>query len=181
MPIPTRILLTGFMGSGKTTVGRLLARHLNRPFCDLDHEIERQTGLTVPNIFAQHGEPHFRALELQALTTLLGKTEVVIALGGGAIETPAVRELLASTPDSATIYLEAPFNVLYERCQAQALNPRHAARPNLADPTTARTRHENRAPHYEAASTHRIAVAGINARETLEAILSKLGVAGTEL
>lgn len=174
MPLPPRIVLTGFMGSGKTTIGRLLARELKRTFCDLDLEIERRTGLSVPEIFAQHGEPYFRTLELKVLTALLREKNVVIALGGGAIETVTIRELLAATPGTAVLYLEASFDTLYARCLLQAQNPRATARPNLADPIAARTRHENRAPHYEAAATHRIDVTERNARETLEAILKDL-------
>lgn len=174
MALPSRIVLTGFMGSGKTTVGRLLARELDRPFYDLDHEIEQRSGLTVPAIFAQHGEPHFRALELEVLTLLLAEQNSVIALGGGAIETPAIREQLASTPGIATVYLEAPFDILYARCTVQAQNPRATARPNLADPAAARVRHENRAPHYEGAATHTVHVAERNARQTLEILLQQL-------
>lgn len=174
MSLPTRILMTGFMGSGKSTVGRLLARHLGWHFYDLDHEIERRSGLSVPEIFAQQGEPHFRELEVKMLTALLIAKNVVIALGGGAIETPAIRALVATAPSAATIYLEAPFDALYARCLLQAQNPRSTARPNLADPISARKRHENRAPHYEAAATHSIDVTERNARETLDAILKEL-------
>jgi shikimate kinase len=66
-----RVFLTGFMGSGKTTVGRLLAARLSLPFVDLDETIERRAGLAVREIFALHGEPVFRQLEHEALRSIL--------------------------------------------------------------------------------------------------------------
>jgi shikimate kinase len=78
-----RIFLTGFMGAGKTTVGRRLAELLGTRFVDLDQQIEERAGETVREIFARHGEPAFRRLELEALEAALGHDEVVVATGGG--------------------------------------------------------------------------------------------------
>ena len=108
-----RIVLTGFMGAGKTTVGRLLAARLGWEFLDLDASIESRTGLAVPSIFATHGEAHFRQLESQALASSLGRSNVVLALGGGAPESLTNRLLLEQTPATATIFLDAPFATLY--------------------------------------------------------------------
>src|ERR1700749_3713805 len=93
----SRIVLTGFMGSGKSTVGPLLAAELGWAFLDLDTEIERRTGLTVPQIFAEQGEAAFRKEETAALAAVLGRTRTVIALGGGAPETLGNRLLLEQT------------------------------------------------------------------------------------
>src|SRR3990172_8566269 len=87
------ICLTGFMGSGKTTVGRLLARQLGWPFHDLDSQIEEHSRLTIPQIFERFGEPKFREMEYERLARDLGqageqKRSVVIALGGGTIAQP---------------------------------------------------------------------------------------------
>ena len=83
------LFLSGFMATGKTSVGRLVAERTGRPFVDLDQRIESQLGKTVAQIFADHGETHFRSLERAALDALLSESETgqapVVALGGGAL------------------------------------------------------------------------------------------------
>jgi shikimate kinase len=78
-----RILLVGFMGSGKTLVGQALARRLGWAFRDFDHEIRSRVGLPIPEIFRQHGEAHFRDMEREVGAKLLREEEVVLASGGG--------------------------------------------------------------------------------------------------
>ncbi len=151
---PERIVLTGFMGSGKSTVGPLLAAQLGWTFIDLDSEIERRTGLTVAQIFAEKGEAAFRKEETAALATALGCTHAVIALGGGAPETLANRLLLEQTPATAVVYLAAPFATLAQRCavqdaqDAQAASPGTILRPNFADPIAAESSFAARQPLY---------------------------------
>ena len=77
------IVLSGFMGSGKTTVGRRLAAALDMQFVDMDLYIEKKTGMTVKEIFAEYGEPHFRALETETVKELAQSNHFVIATGGG--------------------------------------------------------------------------------------------------
>jgi shikimate kinase len=79
------IVLVGFMGAGKTTVGRLLAARLGVPFTDSDHVIEDRAGKPVRQIFADDGEAAFRALEHQVIADLLGGPDIVLAVGGGAV------------------------------------------------------------------------------------------------
>ncbi|MFX4273190.1 shikimate kinase [Propionibacteriaceae bacterium Y1685] len=99
---PQVIAIVGAPGAGKSTVGRLLAERLGVGFTDVDARIEQQTGRTIREIFADQGEPAFRALEEQATAEALAGTGVV-ALGGGAVLSPAVREQLA---DVTVVWLE---------------------------------------------------------------------------
>jgi shikimate kinase len=194
-----RLVLTGFMGAGKTTVGRLLAAQLNWEFLDLDAYIESRSGLSVPSIFAIHGEAHFRRLESTALASALGRNRLVLALGGGAPEVLTNRLLLEQTPATSTIFLDAPFPALFDRCMMQALNPAPAAnsavpasahspagsdpaasphpellRPLLADPATAEARFLIRQPIYRRLARLTLDTADLTPEETVAALLARL-------
>jgi shikimate kinase len=169
-----RIVLTGFMGSGKTTIGSLLAERLGWRFLDLDREIEARDGRTVPQIFSEQGEAHFRRLESATLASLLGQRHVVIALGGGAPEELGNRLLLEQTPNTAIVYLSASFDTLVARCTQQAAEPTSTARPNLADLTLAERRFHLRRPHYERIAAHTIETADLTLDQTANAILARL-------
>jgi shikimate kinase len=109
------VFLVGFMASGKTTVGRELARRLGWDFVDLDARIETREGQTVPEIFRERGEPGFRLAESSALHELLTEslpTGRVVALGGGAFIQERNRELLRQWP---TVFLDAPASELWQR------------------------------------------------------------------
>jgi shikimate kinase len=169
-----RIVLTGFMGSGKTTAGSLLAERLGWNFVDLDREIEARHGLSVPQIFADHGEAHFRHLESAALASLLGQRRLVLALGGGAPEELGNRLLLEQTPHTAVIYLSAGFDTLLARCSLQATDPSATARPNLADLNLAERRFRLRRPHYERIAAHTIHTTDLSLDQTVEAVLTAI-------
>ena len=169
-----RIILTGFMGSGKSTVGQLLAERLGWDFMDLDSAVEQRCGQTVPEIFAKHGEAHFRTQEAEALQPLLQHSEIVIALGGGAAETPTVRALLEQSAETAIVYLDAPFDVLQQRCSRQAEEPGATSRPLLADRDEALARYHTRMRHYEAISTLRISTVDLSPDAATDAILQQL-------
>jgi len=121
------IYLLGFMGCGKTTLGKKIAARLGRPFIDLDEKIEEMAGQPVKTIFEQAGEAHFRKLEQQALEAVAAQQEaVVIATGGG---TPCFfdnMELINRT--GASIYLKGSPRFLCSRLQRQ-----QADRPLIAD------------------------------------------------
>lgn len=97
------MVLVGVPGSGKTTVGRLLAQRLGVTFRDTDLDVEQAEGKPVPDIFVDSGEPHFRALERAAVATALREHDGVLALGGGAVLDAGTRALLAGEP---TVWLQ---------------------------------------------------------------------------
>lgn len=169
-----RIVLTGFMGSGKTSVGERLATELGWEFLDLDHEIERREGRSVPQIFAESGERRFRQLEAGALASLLGRRGVVIALGGGAPEELGNRLLLEQTPRTAVVYLAAPFETLLDRCLQQAADPAATARPVLADREAAAARFKLRRMHYERIAVHTVDTTELALDEAVAAVLDIL-------
>lgn len=85
MGADANIILVGFMGTGKSAVGRIIARRMNRPFVDMDARIEKETGKPVYRIFEEDGEPHFRALERALVNILCAERGIVIAGGGGVV------------------------------------------------------------------------------------------------
>lgn len=143
-----RIVLTGFMGAGKSSVGRLLARQLGWDFLDLDTHLEARTRQTIPQLFAMHGEAHFRRLESSALANALRRTCTVVALGGGVPEQTTNRLLLEQTPNTLVVFLNAPFTTLYDRCMLQTFAAPEHERPLLASPAEAEARFHARLPLY---------------------------------
>lgn len=115
-----RVCLIGFMGSGKTTVGEVLANQLGVPWFDLDTYIVKQTNKSVSQIFSESGERHFRKLESLYLQQVLDENEGVISTGGGIITTPENIEMLHK---EVTIYLAYPFDTLYERIAGDTTRP----------------------------------------------------------
>jgi shikimate kinase len=107
------IFLCGAPGCGKTTVGRLLARSLARPFVDIDHAIVAREGRPIAQIFAESGEPAFRAIESSVLAEVLETPAAVIALGGGTLLAPENRDLIARS--GRTVYLRASVPTLENR------------------------------------------------------------------
>lgn len=170
--IPQRILLTGFMGAGKTTVGILLAERLGWRFLDLDQHLAGEHGKSVGEIFADHGEAHFRTLETDLLAQILGAKSIVIALGGGALESSANRDAIAAAADSALVFLDAPLATLLERVQSQPDAPR---RPLLADRAAMDARHAARLPHYRIAELH-IETSSVDPDAVSDRIVAGLGL-----
>ncbi len=141
MTVPTRIYLTGFMGSGKSTLGPRLADRLGYSFVDLDRHIEQTVGNTVQAIFADQGEEAFRRLEAEHLRTVSHAERVVIALGGGAVSRK--ENLRFVKAQGCLIYLR-----MTPRRLADRLETRAASRPML---------HEDGQPLSGAALRKRIA------------------------
>ena len=109
----TRVFLIGFMGSGKSTLGSKLARKLGYGFVDMDHLIEDTAGMTVPEIFGEHGEAVFRKWEHDILMELIQQKQLVISTGGGA---PCHGEMMRIMNDhGVTLYLKLPPTALRDR------------------------------------------------------------------
>ncbi|MDE2143911.1 MAG: AAA family ATPase [Elusimicrobia bacterium] len=91
------IYLSGFMGTGKSVVGKSLAKKMGRPFVDLDHLIEKKSGCTIAELFSRRGEMDFRRLEHQQLSTVAKRTNAVVSLGGGALLDRRNRDIVRRT------------------------------------------------------------------------------------
>jgi shikimate kinase len=158
------------MGAGKTTVAGTLASRLRVRAADSDHEVERRCGTSVAQIFAGSGEPAFRALELEAVTELLGDPRFgVVSLGGGAFMTREVREQCAAH-GARVFYLHARPEVLLERLDTTA----REARPLLADDAleTLERLYDQRDPVYRTAG-HIIEVSGKYVSEIVDEIIEE--------
>ncbi len=115
------IFLVGPMGAGKSTVGKLLAEKLHYSFVDSDHEIEARTGATIPMIFDIEGETGFRTREAAMIDELSERSEVVLATGGGAVETESNRQHLRSR--GFVVYLKSPVESLIQRTKHDRNRP----------------------------------------------------------
>jgi shikimate kinase len=115
------LILVGMMGSGKTTMGRVLAKHLGKVFVDSDEEIIKRTGVTIPHIFDVEGEPGFRLREITALRNLVERDNMVLATGGGAVLDEQNRTMLQQ--NGIVIYLKASVHDLWQRTRHDRNRP----------------------------------------------------------
>jgi shikimate kinase/3-dehydroquinate synthase len=143
-PLDKHVALIGFMGAGKSKLGAEVARRIGRAFVDLDREIERVTGRTIPDLFVASGEPAFRVVEAQAATRELRRNEpAVIALGGGAVEIDSTLNELRE--NAVTVLVDAEVDEAWQRV-------RGSGRPLAADEGSFRALYDKRAPIYRAAA-----------------------------
>jgi shikimate kinase len=159
------ICLAGFMGSGKTTIGTLLARQLAWRFVDLDDRIEQAAGLRIPEMFERLGEGAFRQIEADQLRAALGralehKESIVLALGGGTYAQLGAPEFLRSA-GIPVIWLDASPDVLLARCMTMT------GRPLFRDEPSFRALYAQRLPSYQQAE-HRVDSSGDPARVVAE-------------
>ena len=115
------IYLIGLMGVGKTTIGKQLAKTLQRPFYDSDKEIELLTGVNIPTIFSYEGEEGFRNREVAIIDTLTAKSGIVLATGGGAVLRAENRELLMSR--GFVVYLNCSIDKILQRTKRDTQRP----------------------------------------------------------
>ena len=115
------VVLVGMMGAGKSSIGRRLAARLAIPFVDADSEIETAAGMTIPEIFAKHGEPYFRAGEARVIARLLDSGPSVLATGGGAVMDAHTRDLIAKK--GVSVWLNADLDVLVKRTKRRSDRP----------------------------------------------------------
>lgn len=123
------ITLIGYRGSGKTTVARPLAERLGWEWVDADTVIEQKAGQTIKQIFSADGEPAFREWERQVMAELLGRQDLVVAAGGGAILNPTTRQLVRQS--GPVIWLQASLETLHARIQEDVTTAQR--RPNLTN------------------------------------------------
>lgn len=138
------LVLVGMMGSGKSTIGRTLAKHLGKAFVDSDEEIQRRTGVTISHIFDIEGEAGFRQREMAAIRDLVGRSDMVLATGGGAVLAEQNREMLRQ--NGIVIYLKAGVHDLWQRTRHDRSRPLLQA----VDPRAKLTElHHQRDPLYQ--------------------------------
>ena len=160
------IYLVGFMGSGKSTIGRKLASKIGWRFADLDDDIEAHAAKTIPEVFDQDGEAEFRRIESAMLTARIAEVKagqpLVLALGGGAFAQPQNR--LALKDAGLTIWLDVPFALVEQRVVG------FSHRPLARDPEKFRALFDQRREAYAEAQAH-IAVNSDDAKSAINAIL----------
>ena len=158
--------IVGYMGSGKTTPGRLLARTAGLEFVDLDRTITKNAGKEIPEIFAEHGEDSFRDLEHEALREALeGKTPCVVACGGGVVVRPENRALLRG---ATTVFLREDVAVLYGRTRGPGRPLRAAGREEFE------SRYAERLPFYTEVADIEVEVDGRSPSRVVEEVLGCL-------
>jgi shikimate kinase len=118
---PRSIVLVGMMGAGKSTIGRRLAARLRLPFTDADTEIEAAAGMSIPDIFETHGEPHFRDGEARVIARLLDHGPAVLATGGGAFMREETRNRIRDK--AISIWLKADADIIMRRVRRRADRP----------------------------------------------------------
>jgi shikimate kinase len=169
------LVLVGPPASGKTTVGTAVAEALDVPFRDTDLDVETATGSTVADLFVQHGEPHFRALERQAVARALAEHAGVLALGGGAVLAAESRALLVEygARGGTVVWLDVDLHSAAKRAGLSRDRPLLAVNPRAM----LRTMLEQRAPLYAEVATRTVFTGGREPAEVVDAVLTAVAAA----
>ncbi len=160
--VPDVIVLVGFMGAGKSTVGALLAQRLGLDFFDVDDVIAERAAMPVAALFDRHGEPHFRELEKTTVVELMGGPDAVIALGGGAAEHELVRQAIAG---ATVVYLQ----VSHEQALARVGHDRQRPVLRRSGPEELARLHEHRIAAYRSVADITVST---DARTTADVIVN---------
>jgi shikimate kinase len=169
------VVLIGFRGSGKTSVGKALAERLKREFIDCDEYIEKQTGHSIREIFEKHGESHFRTIESQAIGELAKLDGKVIATGGGAVLKYQNVQVLRRQGRGVVFFLEVGPETAFERIQAdQATRSRRPALTDKDPFTEVREQIEFRGPYYRKGADYTVPVDGKKLEDVVGVILGHL-------
>ena len=166
------LVLVGFMGSGKSSVGRILSSLTGFALVDTDTLVTQEAGQSIAAIFKQHGEEYFRALETKVLQSLVGRIGLIVATGGGVVTVAQNRDLLPQI--GPVVWLDASTDHLYQRVK-------HSKRPLLQTKNPRRTVEElyrGREPLYREVATIRIDSSALTHRQTAEAVLGALREGG---
>jgi shikimate kinase len=164
--LPERIFLVGFMGVGKSTVGRALAGRLGYDFVDTDELVEATEGLTIEQLFHEPGEGYFREREWDALVSLAARTRIVAATGGGLFLAPTHQEFIRR--HGVSVWLDAPLEAIWARAGVAAGRPLFTTREELARLLAARR------DRY-ALADHRVAAGDRAIDEVVADVLERLG------
>ena len=173
VPAVRAVVLVGFMGAGKTSVGRTLSKLLQWPFEDLDDRIVKREGRAIEQIFGESGEAEFRLAERAALRELLaelGQAQRVVALGGGAFAQPENAALIEQS-GVPTVFLDGSADELYARCRQAG----QAERPLRRDVEQFRQLYLARRPHYLKAAL-RVETGGKTVEAVAAEVASRLGL-----
>ena len=166
-PLAAKIYLVGFMGAGKTTLGRLLAERFVWPFEDLDTSIERAEGSRILRIFLEKGEAYFRELERRTLAAVAAQPgPAIVASGGGTFCAPENRAVMQRT--GITVWIDQPFERIWDRRDELS-----ALRPLLRGEQDFRALYDERAPLYGLATLH-LAVGDRGLPEALQELMRLL-------
>lgn len=171
--ISRHIILVGFMGSGKSTVGKLLSERLHCPLYEGDAAIEEYSGQSIPDIFAKDGEEAFRAIELEVMQQILRKPAGIIMTGGGIVTTKKSRLILNAAP-SLNVWLQVKFEDAAQRVQQDNSN----MRPLFADKDAAKKRFDERLKWYQEVADVTIEASNKSPNEIADVIIQEIDKVG---
>ncbi|MDE3199620.1 MAG: shikimate kinase [Acidobacteriota bacterium] len=167
-----RIVLTGYMGSGKSSIGALLAARAGWLFVDTDSALEQASGISARSLHAKLGDEEFRQYESGIFAATVANSQVIVAPGGAIVDRPENRRVLEEMKNGLIIFLDAPFDILIDRCLRQESKGHSTYRPMLQYPEQANAQYKART-HLYASIAHWTIDVSVNApEETLEIIWS---------